>query len=143
MPRRAFPMETMINLLQETEVVLARGESLEAICRKLSITRQAYDRWRMSCGGKRTELAKRSEMSFSTVGVTGSIPVSPIPTGQLHSQVNAAGMQPSADGYRSRVEGEHRGLERLHDAGIELYAASAAQLFARQVGGRCRPIRAR
>jgi hypothetical protein len=47
----------------------------------------------------------------------------------LIGQVNAAAMQPLADGYRSRVEGVHRNLERFHYAGIELYAASAAQLL--------------
>ena len=50
-PRRAFPVETIINLLREAEVFLGQGESLEAICRKLSITRQTYYRWRKICGG--------------------------------------------------------------------------------------------
>jgi putative transposase len=59
MPRRALPVEKIINLLREAEVFLSQGESLEAICRKLSITRQTYYRWRKSYGGMRTEQAKR------------------------------------------------------------------------------------
>ena len=59
MPRRAFPVEKIINLLREAEVFLSQGESLEAICGKLSITRQTYYRWRKSYRGMRTEQAKR------------------------------------------------------------------------------------
>jgi len=40
-------------------VSLSQGESLEAICRKLSITRQTYYRWRKIYGGMRIEQAKR------------------------------------------------------------------------------------
>ena len=58
MPRRAFPVEKIINLMREAEVFLSQGESLEAICRKLSITRQTYYRWRKLYGGMRTEQAK-------------------------------------------------------------------------------------
>jgi putative transposase len=59
MPRRAFPVEKIINLLRETEVFLSQVESLEAICRKLSITRQTYYLWRKIYGGMRIEQAKR------------------------------------------------------------------------------------
>jgi transposase-like protein len=45
--------------LREAEVFLSQGESLEAIRRKLSITRQTYYRWRKLYGGMRTEQAKR------------------------------------------------------------------------------------
>ena len=55
MPRRAFPVEKIINLLREAEVFLSQGESLEAICRKLSITRQTYYRWRKIYGDMRIE----------------------------------------------------------------------------------------
>jgi hypothetical protein len=44
MPRRAFSVEKIINLLREAEAFLSQGESLEALCRKLSITRQTYYR---------------------------------------------------------------------------------------------------
>ena len=37
MERRAFRVEEIINLLREAEVFLSQGESLEAICRQLSI----------------------------------------------------------------------------------------------------------
>jgi len=59
MAKRTFNPEKIINLLREAEVLLSQGQALDAVCRKLSITRQTYYRWRKSYGGMRTEQAKR------------------------------------------------------------------------------------
>ena len=59
MPKRTFNPEKIINMLREAEVLLSQGQELDAVCRKLSITRQTYYRWRKSYGGMRTEQAKR------------------------------------------------------------------------------------
>ena len=40
-------------------MLLSQGESLEAICRELSITRQTYYRWRKIYRGMRIKQAKR------------------------------------------------------------------------------------
>ena len=58
MAKRTFNPEKIINLLREAEVLLSRGQPLDTVCRKLSITRQTYYRWRKSYGGMRTEQAK-------------------------------------------------------------------------------------
>ncbi len=59
MPRRAFPVEEILNLFREAEVFLSQGESPEATCRKLSIARHVSCRWRKSYGDMRTQQAKR------------------------------------------------------------------------------------
>ncbi|MGA2615612.1 MAG: transposase [Spirochaetia bacterium] len=52
MARRVFNPEKIISLLREAEVLLSQGQSLKGVCRKLSITRQTYYRWRLiSCYG--------------------------------------------------------------------------------------------
>jgi transposase-like protein len=53
MARRTFNPEKIINLLREAEVLLSQGQALDVVCRKLSITRQIYYRWRKSCGDER------------------------------------------------------------------------------------------
>jgi len=59
MAKRTFNPEKIINMLREAEVLLSQGKELDAVCRKLAITRQTYYRWRKSYGGMRREQAKR------------------------------------------------------------------------------------
>jgi transposase-like protein len=59
MARRVFSAEKIINLLSEAKVLLGQGQTLDGVCRKLSISRQTYYRWRKSYGGIRAEQEKR------------------------------------------------------------------------------------
>jgi transposase-like protein len=51
--------EQIISMLREAEVELARGVSLEEICRKLDIAEQTYYRWRKEYGGLKLDQARR------------------------------------------------------------------------------------
>lgn len=50
--------EEIIRKLREAEVVLAQGQTIEAVCRRLNITEQTYYRWRKEYGGLKLDQAK-------------------------------------------------------------------------------------
>jgi len=51
--------EAEVALLREAEVALSQGLSVGHICRQLSISEQAYYRWRKQYGGLRISQVKR------------------------------------------------------------------------------------
>ena len=59
MPRKRFKAEQIIQNLREAEVLLAQGQTIAQICKKIGITDQTYYRWRKEYGGIRTDQAKR------------------------------------------------------------------------------------
>jgi len=59
MPRKRFTVEQIINHLREAEVLLAQGQRVGDICRRLSIAEQTYYRWRREYGGLKLDQAKR------------------------------------------------------------------------------------
>ena len=59
MPRKRFTPEQIIQKLREAEVLLAQGQTIAQVCKKIGITDQTYYRWRKEYGGIRTDQAKR------------------------------------------------------------------------------------
>ncbi len=59
MPRKRFTAEQIIQHLREAEVLLAQGQTIAKVCKKIGITDQTYYRWRKEYGGIRTDQAKR------------------------------------------------------------------------------------
>ena len=59
MPRKRFTPGQMIQHLREAEVLLAQGQTIAQVCKKIGITDQTYYRWRKEYGGIRTDQAKR------------------------------------------------------------------------------------
>ena len=59
MPRKRHRAEEIINKLRETEVGLAKGETLGQVCRQIGVTEQTFYRWRQEYGGLRIDQAKR------------------------------------------------------------------------------------
>lgn len=59
MPRKRFTPEQIIGKLRDSEVELARGATVSAVCKKLGIADQTYYRWRAEYGGMRVDQAKR------------------------------------------------------------------------------------
>ncbi len=59
MARKHFTPEQIIRKLREAEVLQSKGEKIEQICRKLSITDVTYYRWRKEYGGMQVEHLKR------------------------------------------------------------------------------------
>jgi transposase-like protein len=59
MPRKRFTAEQIIQHLREAEVLLAQGQTIAQVCKKIGITDQTYYRWRKEYGGIRTDQAKR------------------------------------------------------------------------------------
>ena len=59
MPRKRFKAEQIIQHLREAEVLLAQGQTIAQVCKKIGVTDQTYYRWRKEYGGIRTDQAKR------------------------------------------------------------------------------------
>ena len=58
MSRRKTPEQVIIKL-REAEVVLAQGETVGQICRRLGISEQSYYRWCREYGGWKMDQVKR------------------------------------------------------------------------------------
>jgi putative transposase len=59
MAKKRHTAEQIISKLREAEVLLAKGEDVAQVCRKLGVTEQTYYRWRKEYGGVRSDQAKR------------------------------------------------------------------------------------
>ena len=59
MARKRFTAEQIISKLREAEVLLAQGEKMGVVCKRMAVTEQTYDRWRKEYGGLRLDQAKR------------------------------------------------------------------------------------
>jgi putative transposase len=59
MPKKTNTPEQIINKLREAEILLSKGETIAAICKKIGVTDQTYYRWRKDYGGMRVDQAKR------------------------------------------------------------------------------------
>ena len=46
MPRKRYSVEQIINYLREAEVLLAQGQTVGEICRRIGVSEQTYYRWR-------------------------------------------------------------------------------------------------
>jgi len=51
MPRKRFTAEQIIQHLREAEVLLAQGQTIAQVCKKIGITDQTFYRWRKEYGG--------------------------------------------------------------------------------------------
>jgi len=59
MPRKRFSVEQIINHLREAEVLLAQGQTVGEICRRIGVSEQSYYRWRREYGGLKVDQARR------------------------------------------------------------------------------------
>ena len=59
MSRKRYSPEKIIGMLREAEVALAQGMTVGQVCRQMSISQQAYYRWRKQYGGLKISQAKR------------------------------------------------------------------------------------
>ena len=59
MARKRYAAEAIIGKLREAEVVLAPGESVAQVARRLGVAEPTYYRWRREYGGLRVDQAKR------------------------------------------------------------------------------------
>lgn len=59
MARKRHTPEEIIRQLRVAEIELGKGQSLELVCQKLSISEVTYHRWKKEYGGLRIEQAKR------------------------------------------------------------------------------------
>ncbi len=59
MPRKRFSVEQIINYLREAEVLLAQGQTVGEICRRIGVSEQSYYRWRREYGGLKVDQARR------------------------------------------------------------------------------------
>ena len=57
--RKRFSAEEIIGKLREGEVLLAQGQSVGQVVRKLGVSEQTYYRWRREYGGMKVDQAKR------------------------------------------------------------------------------------
>ena len=59
MARKRYAAEEIIGKLREAEVVLAQGEAVAQVARRLGVAEPTYYRWRREYGGLRVDQAKR------------------------------------------------------------------------------------
>ena len=59
MARKRYAAEAIIGQLREAEGVLAQGESVAQVARRLGVAEPTYYRWRREDGGLRVDQAKR------------------------------------------------------------------------------------
>ena len=59
MPKKRFTIEQIINQLREADVLLAQGETVGGVCRRIGVSEQSYYRWRKEYGGLKVEQARR------------------------------------------------------------------------------------
>jgi len=59
MARKSYTAEQIIRMLRAAEVELAKGQNVEAVCKKLGVTSNTYYRWRKAYGGLKVDQAKR------------------------------------------------------------------------------------
>ena len=59
MSRKRFQPEEIITKLREAEVLLAKGDTVGQVVRRLGVTEQTYYRWRKEYGGLTVDQAKR------------------------------------------------------------------------------------
>jgi len=57
--KKRQPMEEMVRIVREAEVLLAQGKPVEEVCRILAISESSLVRWRHKYGGLSTPEAKR------------------------------------------------------------------------------------
>jgi putative transposase len=59
MARKRFTVEQIINHLREADVLLAQGQTVGEVCRRIGVSEQSYYRWRKEYGGLKVEQARR------------------------------------------------------------------------------------
>jgi transposase-like protein len=59
MPRKGYTPEQIINKLREAEVLIAQGNTISIVCKKIGGSDYTYYRWRKEYGGMRVDQAHR------------------------------------------------------------------------------------
>jgi transposase-like protein len=59
MAKRRFTVEQIFNHLREADVLLAQGETVGGVCRRIGVSEQSYYRWRREYGGLKVDQARR------------------------------------------------------------------------------------
>jgi transposase-like protein len=59
MPRKRFSVEQIIHHLREADVLLAQGQTVGEICRRIGVSEQNYYRWQKEYGGLKVEQVRR------------------------------------------------------------------------------------
>jgi transposase-like protein len=59
MKHKRHPPEEIIKKLREAATLLAAGQSIEAVCKKLEVSPPTYHRWRQEYGGAKEETVKQ------------------------------------------------------------------------------------
>jgi putative transposase len=59
MAKKRFTIEQIINHLREAGVLLAQGETVGGVCRRIGVSEQSYYRWRREYVGLKVDQARR------------------------------------------------------------------------------------
>jgi transposase-like protein len=59
MPRKRFSVEQIIHHLCEADVLLAQGQTVGEVCRRIGVPEQSYYRWRKEYGGLKVEQVRQ------------------------------------------------------------------------------------
>jgi transposase-like protein len=59
MRKKKYSSEEIIRLLRQSEIILARGDSVGIMCKELGMSDATYYKWRREYGGMQISQAKR------------------------------------------------------------------------------------
>ena len=59
MPKKRYTTEQIITKLREAEVMLAEGQKIPQVSRRLGVTEQTFYRWKKEYGGLKVDQAKK------------------------------------------------------------------------------------
>ena len=81
MAKKRFTVEQIINHLREADVLLAQGETVGGVCRRIGVSEQSYYRWRREYGGLKVDQARRLNVRYCTAISTrtgvSAVPIAP------------------------------------------------------------------
>ena len=111
MKRKRHPPEEIIKKLREAATLLAGGQSVEEVCKKLEVSPPTYHRWRQEYGGAKEETVKRLKKLVADLSLDKAM-LKELVEGAERSET-ACRRQP--EGQRRRVLGNMVGPARKRE----------------------------
>ena len=107
MKRKRHPPEEIIKKPREAATLLAGGQSVEAVCKKLEVSPPTYHQWRQEYGGTKEETVKRLKALEMENGRVKKL-VADLSLDEAILKEIAEGAKRSETACRGQPAGQHR-----------------------------------
>ena len=109
MKRKRHTPEEIIKKLREGATLLAGGQCVEEVCRKLEVSPPTYHRWRQEYGGAKEETVKRlKELEKENTQLKKLVANQALDLSILKEVAEGAEWNETAKGAAPLPEGQHR-----------------------------------